>query len=92
MIDDEIRDVIDRNYQRAEQILKDKMDKLHIMSEALIKYETIDKSQIDDIMAGNDVQPPEGWHDDNGKPAKKAPRKQQKPISDADNEQDFSGV
>ena len=50
MIDEEIRSIIDRNYQRAEQLLKSNIDKLHIMAKALIKYETLNSDQIDDIM------------------------------------------
>ena len=50
-IDEEIRAIIDRNYKRSEKLLKDNIDKLHVMADALIKYETIDSSQIDDIMA-----------------------------------------
>jgi len=63
IIDEEVRHVIDRNYKRAEKILKENMDKLHVMADALIKYETIDIKQIDDIMAGRDVRPPQGWTD-----------------------------
>lgn len=58
-IDEEIRSIIDRNYLRAEQILKENMEKLHLMAEALMKYETIDSSQIDDIMEGRHPQPPQ---------------------------------
>ena len=36
-------------------MIKDNMDKLHVMSEALLTYETIDKDQIDDIMAGKNL-------------------------------------
>ena len=64
VIDEEIRDVIDRNYQRAEQILKDNMDILHAMSEALIKYETIDTDQIDQLMDRKEVSAPKDWTDD----------------------------
>jgi len=63
-IDEEVRAVIDRNYQNAEQILRDNMDKLHVMADALMKYETIDVSQIDAIMNGDEPGPPEGWTDD----------------------------
>lgn len=75
-IDEEIRAIIDRNYERSENILKDNMDKLHLMAEALIKYETIDSDQIDDIMAGKAPRPPSGWddHDDDGSPQKKQPK------------------
>lgn len=63
-IDEEVRSFIDRNYERSEQIIKDNMDKLHAMSAALIKFETIDSGQIDEIMSGKPPTPPEGWHDD----------------------------
>ncbi|HRF63696.1 MAG TPA: ATP-dependent zinc metalloprotease FtsH [Candidatus Competibacter sp.] len=52
VIDEEIRSIIDRNYRRSEQMLRENLDKLHAMADALIKYETIDSEQIDDIMAG----------------------------------------
>ena len=72
IIDEEIRVIIDRNYQRAEGILKEKRDKLDRMADALIKYETIDQDQIADIMAGKPPRPPADWSDedsDNGKAA-----------------------
>ncbi len=62
-IDEEIRNIIDRNYQRTEKILRENMDKLHIMAEALIKYETIDSDQITDILEGRTPRPPADWED-----------------------------
>jgi len=62
-IDSEIRAIIDRSYARAEKILKENIDKLHIMAEALMKYETIDSDQIDDIMSGKQPRPPKDWND-----------------------------
>ncbi|MCZ8487530.1 hypothetical protein O9992_05625 [Vibrio lentus] len=50
LIDEEIRILIDRNYARAKQILEDNMDLMHSMKDALMKYETIDAGQIDDLM------------------------------------------
>ncbi len=67
VIDEEIRAVIDRNYRRAERLLKDNMEELHAMAAALIKYETIDASQIDDIMAGRPPRPPADWDDSESK-------------------------
>ncbi|MGQ8363952.1 ATP-dependent zinc metalloprotease FtsH [Glaciecola sp. 1036] len=64
-IDKEIKDIIDRNYQRAYQILQDNMDILHTMKDALMKYETIDAKQIDDLMERRDVRPPADWDRDN---------------------------
>ncbi|MDH5446891.1 MAG: ATP-dependent zinc metalloprotease FtsH [Gammaproteobacteria bacterium] len=63
IIDEEIRAIVDRNYDRALKILNDEIEKLHMMADALIKYETIDKEQIDDIMAGNAPRPPKDWDD-----------------------------
>ena len=62
-IDEEIRSFIDRNYERAERILKENIDILHAMAAALMKYETIDKFQIDDLMARKPVRDPQGWDD-----------------------------
>jgi len=61
VIDEEVRKLIDSNYQRAKQILESNLDKLHKMAEALIKYETIDESQLKDIMEGRDPKPPADW-------------------------------
>ncbi len=63
IIDEEIRAIIDRNYARAEQILMDQRDKLDMMADALMKYETIDRPQIDDIMEGREPRPPADWSD-----------------------------
>ena len=64
VIDEEIRDVIDRNYKRAESVLKENMDILHSMSDALMKYETIDAGQIDQLMERKEVSAPKDWNDD----------------------------
>lgn len=60
-IDEEVRAIIDRNFQRAKKILLDKMDILHLMAESLIKYETIDSKQIKEIMSGQEPTPPSDW-------------------------------
>ncbi len=60
-IDEEVRAIIEINYNRAKQILTENIDKLHVMAEALIKYETIDSQQIDDIMNGKPPRPPRDW-------------------------------
>ncbi len=72
-IDSEIRAIIDRNYQRAVEILKQNEDKLHLMADALMKYETIDVGQIDAIMEGREPGPPEDWSDDDTGPSSNAP-------------------
>ncbi|WP_100551170.1 ATP-dependent zinc metalloprotease FtsH [Caedibacter taeniospiralis] len=62
-IDSEVRRLIDENYKRAEKILKENMDILHAMAEALMKYETIDSMQVDDLMARREVREPGDWGD-----------------------------
>ncbi|MCJ8218943.1 ATP-dependent zinc metalloprotease FtsH [Aeromonas veronii] len=66
VIDAEVKQVIDRNYARSKQILLDNMDVLHSMKDALMKYETIDAKQIDDLMARREVRAPSNWHDEHG--------------------------
>ncbi|MCE1649608.1 ATP-dependent metalloprotease, partial [Enterobacter hormaechei] len=65
LIDQEVKAIIDRNYLRARQILMDNLDILHSMKDALMKYETIDAPQIDDLMNRTTVRPPAGWDGDN---------------------------
>ncbi len=62
-IDEEIRAIVDRNYERAYKLLTDNMDILHEMTKALIKYETIDSQQIDRLMARQDPGAPADWDD-----------------------------
>lgn len=63
-IDEEIRAVITQGYDLATSILTENLEKLTIMAEALIKYETLDADQIDDIMAGRPPREPKDWSDD----------------------------
>ena len=82
VIDEEIRAIVDRNYERARDILTENLDKLHAMSDALMKYETIDTLQINDIMEGKDPRPPSDWSDDDSSPddsSSSAAKKEDKP-------------
>ena len=62
-IDEEVRKIIDLNYRKAKNILRDNMDKLHTMADTLLTYETIDSDQIDDIMAGAKPRAPKDWEE-----------------------------
>ena len=62
-IDEEVRKIVDRNFQHAATILQENVKTLHLMAEALIKYETIDANQIKSILAGEEPPAPEGWVD-----------------------------
>ena len=66
LIDEEVRSIIDHCYGTAKQILTDNRDKLDMMAEALMKYETIDAPQIDDIMAGRPPREPRDWEGGSG--------------------------
>ena len=63
LIDEEVRSIIERNYQRSTRILKENEPRLHVMADALIRYETIDVEQIRDIMEGREPRPPQDWSD-----------------------------
>jgi len=66
LIDSEVRSIIDQCYGSAKQILTDNRDKLDAMADALMKYETIDAEQIDDIMAGRAPREPRDWEGGSG--------------------------
>ncbi|MGP4843677.1 ATP-dependent zinc metalloprotease FtsH [Marinobacter sp. 1Y8] len=61
-IDEEVRTIIDDCYEIARKMLVDNRDKLEVMTDALMRYETIDRHQIDDIMSGKTPRPPQGWN------------------------------
>jgi cell division protease FtsH len=84
LIDQEIRDIIDDCYATAKQILQDNRDKLDAMALALMKYETIDSEQIDDIMSGREPREPKDWHDGGsaGKPTEKSEKAEEKPEAE----------
>jgi cell division protease FtsH len=67
-IDQEVRTIIDRNYRRSKELLEGNMDKLHAMADALLRYETIDLDQIDDIMSGRPAREPKDDRDGSNRP------------------------
>lgn len=100
LIDDEVRKIIDRNYERAKQILLDNMDIMHSMKDALMKYETIDAGQIDDLMDRKDeIREPAGWiEQEKMKQEKKAheqdaqPQAENEPVSTDESETTVDSV
>ncbi|CAL4042956.1 ATP-dependent zinc metalloprotease FtsH [Buchnera aphidicola (Phyllaphis fagi)] len=65
IIDEEMKVLIDKNYNRAKKLLNSNLDILHAMKDALMKYETIDSVQIDDLMNRKKVRDPAGWNNHN---------------------------
>jgi cell division protease FtsH len=83
-IDEEIKEFVDRNYQRAEKILKDNIDILHAMKDALMHYETIDANQIDDLMERREVRVPADYDDKNSGSQDEPPKKPAGPKVESD--------
>ena len=73
LIDKEVRKIIDGAYTRAREILTDHDSQLRLMADALMQYETIDARQIDQIMDGNEPDPPAGWDDGDQPPQSPGP-------------------
>ena len=69
-----MRSIIDGCYGTAKRLLEENRDKLDVMADCLMKYETIDAAQIDDIMAGREPREPRDWQDGSGTPP--APKEQ----------------
>jgi cell division protease FtsH len=60
-IDEVVRGILDKAYNRTSALLKENIEKLHTMAKLLLEYETIDVPQIDAVMEGRDPPPPMGW-------------------------------
>ena len=60
-VDNEIRRILEEQYAVAQKILEDNRDKMEAMTAALMKWETIGREQVEDIMAGREPQPPQDW-------------------------------
>lgn len=89
LIDEEVRAIVTRNYERARQILIDNMDILHAMKDALVKYETIEEEQIEQLMKRQPVTPPSGWDENEPTTQTKAGTKASpEPKSAVETEQD----
>lgn len=82
LIDEEVKSIVEYNYQRAHKILTDNIDILHAMAEALMKYETIDKSQIEELMQRKPVHEPAGWEAMQKSAANTAKDDDAKPLDD----------
>ncbi|WP_198551705.1 ATP-dependent zinc metalloprotease FtsH [Moritella sp. Urea-trap-13] len=88
LIDEEIRFLVDTNYARSHQILTDNIDILHSMKDALMKYETIDAKQLDDLMARVEVRAPADWGESYGTLDKDESKDVKKETNDEDSEKD----
>jgi cell division protease FtsH len=60
-VDDEVRNIIDGQYNLARRLIEEHTEQMHAMARALLEWETIDSEQLDDIMAGRPPRPPKDW-------------------------------
>ncbi|MGM0772478.1 MAG: ATP-dependent zinc metalloprotease FtsH [Pseudomonadota bacterium] len=91
-IDEEVRNIIDSCYEKARQLLIDNREKLDLMADALMKYETIDRHMIDDIMEGREPRPPKGWGDSGPSGGVPADEPEQEPAPKASDDGRQPGV
>jgi cell division protease FtsH len=71
-IDKEVKEILGNCYKTAKEVLKNNIDALHKMSQALMDYETLDADQIDDIMAGGEPRAPKSTEDPPSKGSKES--------------------
>ena len=86
IIDEEVRRIVEAAHKKASEILQSREPLLHLMADALIKYETIDGKQIDQIMEGQQPDPPADWNDSSPEPAEG-----KEDVSDADKRPTIGG-
>ncbi|WP_201498805.1 ATP-dependent zinc metalloprotease FtsH [Psychrobacter arenosus] len=57
-VDEEVRRMLEEQYDIARELIEGNKDKMHAMVDALMKWETIDRDQLQDILAGEEPRPP----------------------------------
>jgi cell division protease FtsH len=71
-IDEVVRGILDRAYERTRTMLTENLDKLHTMAKLLLQYETIDAPQIEAVMTNREPPPPGNWT--KGGPVREQPK------------------
>ena len=87
LLDAEIRKILDDCYAEATRLLEENRDKMELMKDALMEYETIDAHQIDQIMEGRTPEPPKDWNSD-GEGGVKAEADATSDAAEADDQED----
>jgi cell division protease FtsH len=57
MIDEEVRGLVEGAYNRARQLLSDNLDKLHVLSQALLEREILDGEEVEKLLRGEQLAP-----------------------------------
>ena len=58
MIDEEIKNFVIKAESRAEQLLSDNIDNVHVLAKALLEFETLDDVQLDQLLEGKTLEKP----------------------------------
>ena len=63
LIDSEVRDIVEAAHATAIQLLKENLDKLHLLANTLLERETIDGDQMDRVLRGETLGPIQRFSD-----------------------------
>lgn len=55
LIDDEVKELVDNSYKRAEEILKENIDKLHLLAEKLLEFEKIEAEEFEELFTTGNI-------------------------------------
>jgi len=85
LIDEEIKRIVTTSYQKAEKILKENIDRLHVLAETLLEREILDSEEINTILRGDKLEPikPESTQKDSAEKKDKKKPKQPTPKKKA---------
>ena len=61
-VDLEVKKIVDKGYERARQVLTEKIDDLHKLAKALLIYETLSGEEINLIL--KDIKPSRSFRDE----------------------------
>ena len=70
-IDEEVKKIVDKGYERARNILNEKIDDLHKIAKALLIYETLSGDEIRDLILKN-IKPTRSFKDEENDDGKSA--------------------
>ena len=83
IIDEEVKRIVEASSERAEQIVKEHIDQLHALAQALLEREILDGDEIDKILNGEALEPKKSKTEE-----KKPKVKSKKVVSDFDKEKE----
>ena len=62
-VDEEVKKIVDKGYERARKVLTEKIDDLHKLAKALLIYETLSGDEIRDLIL-KDIKPSRSFKDE----------------------------